>query len=50
MIAYDFYDLSGQWLTTIATDDPDRFIGEISHATGVDVDEIDWEESDAADN
>ena len=43
MTTYDFYDLSGQLLDTIATDSPEDCIGEISHFAGVDADEITFE-------
>ena len=40
---YEFYTLSGEFLATIETDDPFAHIGELSHAHGVDADEIIWE-------
>lgn len=43
MTTYDFWTLAGQHLGTITTDDPHQTASELSHFTGIDADEIEWE-------
>lgn len=43
MNTYNFYDMAGQLLDTVATDDPQQAASEISHFNGVDADEVVYE-------
>lgn len=40
---YEFWSLGGRYMGTVSTNDPDQAASELSHFSGVDVDEIEWE-------
>jgi hypothetical protein len=47
---YEFWSLAGKYMGTIATNNPDLTASELAHFSGVDADEIEYEEVTDNDN